>query len=134
MSLKIIQIFLYETFLVSIWSLVIYGQATAPLWKTWGNFWKTTSMSGTPEGTRTPNLLIRSQTLYPIELRVHARCAGEEMSPFGGLMSRFLLSSTKKSTAGSAMDQKSFVVEITSVRKREAIGIRCRAKYAWGAG
>ena len=27
--------------------------------------------SGTPEGTRTPNLLIRSQTLYPIELRVH---------------------------------------------------------------
>ena len=25
--------------------------------------------SGTPVGIRTPNLLIRSQTLYPIELR-----------------------------------------------------------------
>ena len=25
--------------------------------------------AGTPEGTRTPNLLVRSQTLYPIELR-----------------------------------------------------------------
>ena len=91
-------------------------------------------MSGTPEGTRTPNLLIRSQTLYPIELRVHARCAGEEMSPFGALMSRFLLSSAKKSAAGSAMDQKSFIVEMTPVRKREAIGIRCGAEYAWGAG
>ena len=31
---------------------------------------KTTVKSGTPEGTRIPNLLIRSQTLYPIELRV----------------------------------------------------------------
>ena len=29
--------------------------------------------SGTPEETRTPNLLIRSQTLYPIELRVLCR-------------------------------------------------------------
>ena len=29
--------------------------------------------SGTPVGSRTPNLLIRSQTLYPIELRVHPR-------------------------------------------------------------
>ncbi len=28
--------------------------------------------TGTPEGTRTPNLLIRSQTLYPIELRAHS--------------------------------------------------------------
>lgn len=26
---------------------------------------------GAPEGIRTPNLLIRSQMLYPIELRVH---------------------------------------------------------------
>jgi hypothetical protein len=26
---------------------------------------------GAPGETRTPNLLIRSQTLYPIELRVH---------------------------------------------------------------
>ncbi len=26
---------------------------------------------GAPVGSRTPNLLIRSQTLYPIELRVH---------------------------------------------------------------
>ena len=95
---------------------------------TWGNFWKTTSKSGTPEGTRTPNLLIRSQTLYPIELRVHARCAGQEMSPFGGLMSRFLVSLSKKNAAGSAMDQKSFIVEMTPVRKRQAIGIRGGAK------
>ncbi len=29
--------------------------------------------SGTPVGSRTPNLLIRSQTLYPIELRVRGR-------------------------------------------------------------
>ena len=91
-------------------------------------------MSGTPEGTRTPNLLIRSQTLYPIELRVHARCAGEEMSPFGALMSRFLLSFLEKSAAASASDQKSFFVEMTPVRKREAIGIRGRAKCARGAG
>ena len=27
--------------------------------------------SGTPGGSRTPNLLIRSQTLYPVELRAH---------------------------------------------------------------
>ena len=27
---------------------------------------------GTPGGTRTPNLLIRNQTLYPIELRAQA--------------------------------------------------------------
>ena len=34
-------------------------------------FGTTLKKNGTPEGTRTPNLLIRSQTLYPIELRVH---------------------------------------------------------------
>ena len=28
-------------------------------------------ISGTPEGIRTPGLLIRSQALYPAELRVH---------------------------------------------------------------
>ena len=28
-------------------------------------------ISGTPKGSRTPNLLVRSQTLYPIELWVH---------------------------------------------------------------
>ncbi len=26
------------------------------------------------EGSRTPNLLIRSQVLYPIKLRMHFRC------------------------------------------------------------
>ena len=112
----------------------IHRRAAAPLLKTQGNFWKTTSLSGTPEGTRTPNLLIRSQTLYPIELRVHARCAGEEMSPFGALMSRFLVSRSKKSAADSATDQKSFVVEITSVRESEAIDIRGGAKCARCAG
>ncbi len=30
---------------------------------------------GAPGETRTPNLLIRSQMLYPIELRAHARRA-----------------------------------------------------------
>ena len=30
--------------------------------------------NGTPEGIRTPNLLIRSQVLYPVELRVHTCC------------------------------------------------------------
>ena len=29
-------------------------------------------VTNAPEGTRTPNLLIRSQMLYPIELRAHA--------------------------------------------------------------
>lgn len=29
--------------------------------------------SGTPVGIRTPNLLIRSQTLYPAELRAHIK-------------------------------------------------------------
>lgn len=28
---------------------------------------------GTPEGIRTPDLLVRSQTLYPTELRAHIR-------------------------------------------------------------
>ncbi len=28
-------------------------------------------VNGAPERSRTPNLLIRSQTLYPIELRAH---------------------------------------------------------------
>lgn len=32
------------------------------------------------------------------------------------------------------MDQKSFIVEMTPVRKCEAIGICCGAKHAWGAG
>ena len=30
-------------------------------------------MNGTPGGSRTPNLLVRSQALYPIELRVHTK-------------------------------------------------------------
>ncbi len=31
------------------------------------------SVLGTPEGTRTPDLLIRSQSLYPTELLAHKR-------------------------------------------------------------
>jgi hypothetical protein len=31
-------------------------------------------INGVPGETRTPNLLIRSQTLYPIELRAHNIC------------------------------------------------------------
>lgn len=30
--------------------------------------------NGAPEEVRTPNLLIRSQVLYPIELRAHIAC------------------------------------------------------------
>ena len=30
-----------------------------------------TGLSGTPEGIRTPDLLVRSQTLYPTELAAH---------------------------------------------------------------
>ena len=44
--------------------------------------------SGTPEGTRTPNLLIRSQTLYPIELRVPCAVRGAERSRFFRRLSR----------------------------------------------
>jgi hypothetical protein len=52
-------------------------------------------MSGVPGGARTPNLLVRSQVLYPIELRVHYlltkggiidRCAGECNSGIPGLI------------------------------------------------
>ena len=37
--------------------------------------------SGTPEGTRTPNLLIRSQTIYPIDLRVPCVLARGDRKP-----------------------------------------------------
>lgn len=45
--------------------------------------------SGTPEGTRTPNLLIRSQTLYPIELRVHCLAAGGKKATGWGRCQEF---------------------------------------------
>ena len=43
--------------------------------------------NGTPGGTRTPNLLVRSQALCPIELRVHSGLKelphhGERMAEF----------------------------------------------------
>ncbi len=38
--------------------------------------------SGAPEETRTPNLLIRSQTLYPIELRVLCAERGRQEARF----------------------------------------------------
>ena len=37
------------------------------------------SVQNAPEGTRTPNLLIRSQMLYPIELRALLRIANYEL-------------------------------------------------------
>ena len=37
--------------------------------------------NGTPERSRTPNLLIRSQALYPIELRVHCKISYKD-KPF----------------------------------------------------
>ena len=42
---------------------------------------KRLTKGGTPGGTRIPNLLIRSQTLYPIELRVLCAECGEGKSP-----------------------------------------------------
>ncbi len=41
----------------------------------YSNYWKLTlvldlTFQSAPEGSRTPNLLIRSQMLYPIKLRV----------------------------------------------------------------
>ena len=59
-------------------------------------FGTTLKKNGTPEGTRTPNLLIRSQTLYPIELRVHALGAGQGVNPPKRMKSRFLVSSLQK--------------------------------------
>ena len=35
----------------------------------------------TPVGIRTPNLLIRSQTLYPVELRAHEQLLGTALPP-----------------------------------------------------
>ena len=35
----------------------------------------------TPERTRTPSLLVRSQTLYPIELRVHIFAGAQGLEP-----------------------------------------------------
>ncbi len=42
---------------------------------------------GTPGGTRTPNLLVRSQTLYPIELRAHSLFPGAQLYQFGSILS-----------------------------------------------
>jgi hypothetical protein len=38
---------------------------------------------GAPERSRTPNLLIRSQTLYPIELRAHFVSGAEDRNRTG---------------------------------------------------
>ena len=37
-----------------------------------------TGKNGAPEEIRTPSLLIRSQMLYPVELRAHGRIASHE--------------------------------------------------------
>jgi hypothetical protein len=58
-------------------------------------------MSGTPEGTRTPNLLIRSQTLYPIELRVPCDRRGGEKSVDSPGVSRFSAKIIDDSGSGS---------------------------------
>lgn len=44
-----------------------YGATTLARGWWWAGAWP----GGAPEGIRTPNLLIRSQMLYPIELRMH---------------------------------------------------------------
>jgi hypothetical protein len=45
--------------------------------------------NGTPEGTRTPNLLIRSQTIYPIDLRVPCGKRGAKRSVQFTRLSRY---------------------------------------------
>ena len=50
---------------------------------------------GTPKGTRTPNLLVRSQMLYPIELWAHrSRFSGGEggIRTLGGVFAPHTLS------------------------------------------
>ena len=51
--------------------------------------------NGTAAGIRTPNLLIRSQVLYPVELRLHRRDAESTERGFS-LQAAFV---TKKGTA-----------------------------------
>ena len=57
----------------------------------------------TPVGIRTPNLLIRSQTLYPVELRAHEQLsklsfsekAGASIARRAGLSTPFLNATRK---------------------------------------
>ena len=54
-------------------------------------------INGAPVGIRTPNLLIRSQMLYPVELRVRGHCAARlcaaqwkgDLSKQAGLLQMF---------------------------------------------
>jgi hypothetical protein len=62
--------------------------------------------SGTPEGTRTPNLLIRSQTLYPIELRVRCGKRGAEESPDWRRVSRFSVCFLKNECGAGKRDAR----------------------------
>lgn len=64
------------------------------------------SEGGTPEGIRTPGLLIRSQALYPAELRVHMqlRCGGGKNHVWRAGVKVFAENS--RSAAGSAVDGK----------------------------
>ena len=41
--------------------------------------WTATESNGAPCRTRTCGLLVRSQTLYPAELRAHAVCSGSRI-------------------------------------------------------
>ena len=57
-------------------------------------------MSGTPEGIRTPDLLIRSQTLYPAELRVPCDMRGHGKNLLLGRVSRFSVRLLEKTVSG----------------------------------
>ena len=50
--------------------------------------------SGTPGGSRTPNLLVRSQALYPIELRVQTVCQSIEQARMSKLKANQLNQTT----------------------------------------
>ena len=58
---------------------------------------------GAPDRSRTHNLLIRSQTLYPIELRAHLRwCRGPESNRYGSHLPQDFKSCASASSATPA--------------------------------
>ena len=59
---------------------------------------------GAPERSRTHNLLIRSQTLYPIELRAHIKwCRGPESNRYGSHLPQDFKSCASASSATPAL-------------------------------
>ncbi len=61
---------------VSLWGVYQPLVSRVPAETEARHLWRA-SCAGTPRRTRTPNLLVRSQTLYPIELWARAHSGGE---------------------------------------------------------